>query len=546
MSKTTLLSFILPLLLCLTGFSQGHETFDNVAISGNSYQDGTFQGQDGSTWVYVQARGSDQITGQAIMLGRNRSPGSYVASGIIPNGIGTLKFSYKQPFTTNVNMEVYVNDILVYTSITNNQKDEILTTDEIEVNIPGDVVIKFKNPSSAGQVTIDDVIWTAMGQAPTLNITSPLDNTEFSPLETPTVNFEVNFFNISTSATAADGDGYLQYKVNQESFVDHFSTDAIFLNNLSSGNHEVILQLVDNNSVELNPKVFKSVNFTSNEITKKSSIGELRNSSLNGYYTLIEEVTLSFQQDYRGQKYIQDATGAILINDEAGILTEEYDRYDGITGISGELQEENGTKQFVPIIDADEASSTGNSIPIAVLSISDYMSNPAAYESQVIAFENVHFIDADGTELFATGQNYDVSDGNDVIPMRTNFYNADHIGLTIPIGTQIAISGIASHFNGYGQFFSRDKNDLDGTSLSVKDIQKPEISIYPNPASDRFYVDVNNNAIVEVFSILGEQVIRTQISNKNTGVSLQDLNSGVYMVKITHEGKTFTKKLIKK
>lgn len=546
MSKTTLLSFVLPLLLCLTSFSQGHETFDNVAISGNSYQDGTFQGQDGSTWVYMQARGSDEITGQAIMLGRNRSPDSYVASGTIPNGIGTLQFSYKQPFATNVNMAVYVNEELVYTATTNNQKDEVLTTDQIEVNIPGEVVIRFENPSSAGQVTIDDVIWTAMGQAPTLNITSPLENTEFSPLETPSIHFEVNYFDISTNATAADGDGYVQYKVDQGSFVDHFSTDSIVLNNLSSGNHEVTLQLVNNNGVELDPEVSKSVNFTSNQISEKSSIGELRNSSLNEYYTLTEEVILSFQQEYRGQKYIQDATGAILINDVKGILTQEYNRYDGITGISGELQEENGSKLFVPIIDAGEASSRGNSISITVLSINDYMSNPTTYESQVIAFENVHFIDADGTELFATGQNYNVSDGNDIVPMRTNFYDADYIGSTIPIGTQVAISGIASHYNGYGQLFGRDWNDLDGTSLSVKDIQKPGISIYPNPATDRFYVDVNNSALVEVYSILGEQVIQTKVYDKNTAISLQDLNSGVYMVKITHEGKTTAKKLIKK
>ena len=546
MNKTTLLSFVLPLLFCLTSFSQGHETFDNVAISGNSYQDGTFQGQDGSTWTYMQARGSDEITGQAIMLGRNRSPDSYVASGTIPNGIGTLQFSYKQPFATNVQMEVYVNEVLIHTVTTNNQKDEILTTNEMEVNIAGDVVIKFKNPSSAGQVTIDDVIWTAMGQAPTLHVTSPLDNTEFSPLETPTINFEVNYFEISTSASASDGDGYVQYKVDEGSFVDHFSMDDIILNNLSSGNHEVVLQLVDNNGIELNPEVITSVNFSSNQISDKSSIEELRNSSLNKYYTLTEEVILSFQQEYKGQKYIQDATGAILINDVDGILTQEYSRYDGITGISGELQEENGSKLFVPIIDAGEASSTGNSISMTVLSINDYMSNPSAYESQVIAFENVHFVDADGTELFATGQNYNVSDGNDIVPMRSNFYDADYIGSIIPIGTQVAIAGIASHYNGYGQFFGRDMADLDGTSLSVKDHQKPGISIYPNPATDRFYVEVNNSALVEVYSILGEPIIRTQISDKNTAIPLQDLNSGVYMVQITHEGKTTAKKLIKK
>jgi hypothetical protein len=33
---------------------QGLETFDNFDATGNSYQDGTFLGQDGSTWTYTQ------------------------------------------------------------------------------------------------------------------------------------------------------------------------------------------------------------------------------------------------------------------------------------------------------------------------------------------------------------------------------------------------------------------------------------------------------------------------------------------------------------
>lgn len=544
MDKSIILSFVLHLLISFISFSQGHETFENVIIPGNSYQDGKFQGQDGSTWNYIQARGSDQITGQAIMLGRNRSPDSYVTSGVIPNGISTLKFSYKQAFATNVNMEVYVNQVLVYIASTNNQKDEIITTDEIEVDISGDVVISFKNFSSVGQVTIDDVIWTPTGQAPTLNITSPLDNTVFSPLETPTINFEVNYFMVSTNATTLDGDGYVQYKIDQGNFVNHFSTDSIVLNNLSAGNQKATLRLVNNKGIVLDPEVSKSISFTTNKITDKRTIKDLRNSSLNEYYTLTDEVILNFQQDYKGQKYIQDATGAILISDAKGILTEKYRQYDGITGISGELREENETMLFIPIMNANSASSTGNSIPITVLSISDYISNPAIYESQVIAFENVHFVDADGTELFATGQNYNISDGKNIVPMRTNFYGADYIGLTIPIGTQSTISGIASHFKGYGQLFSRDKNDLEGSILSVKDNER--ISIYPNPATDRFYVDVNTKAMVEVFSILGEQLIRTQVANKHMVVPIQNLNSGVYMVKITHEGKTTTKKLIKK
>lgn len=545
MNKTTFLSFILIAFLSFTGFAQGHETFDNVDDStGNSYDDGTFQGQDGSTWTHVQTRSDAEITGQAIMLGRNRTPDSYLESGVIANGIGNLKFSYKQEFSNDVNMDVYVNGSLVYTATTSGQQGDVLTTPDIAVNISGDVVIKFDNANGA-QVTIDDVIWTAMGNAPTLTITSPTDGAELSPLDTPTIEFNVGNFDLSTSATAADGDGYIQYQVDQEAFEDYFSTDPIILTGLDAGLHEVTLQLVDNNGDVLDPEVSSTISFTVNEITEVNNIGALRTSDLGEYYTLTEEVILTYQQNFRGQKYIQDDTGAILIDDNNGVLTKEYDQYDGITGISGKLQEHNGLKQFVPIIDADEATSTDNSITIVVLSINDYMADPEVYESQVIAFENVNFLDADGTATFATGTNYDISDGVDTAIMRTNFFDADYIGEVIPQGTLPAMVGIASHFNGEGQIFPRDTDDLDGTTLSVEDFETDtKINIYPNPATDHFYVNVTNSSQIEVFSIIGKKVIQTQVSNQNTPISIRNLKAGVYIIKITQDGNTTTKKLI--
>lgn len=543
--KRVFLILFFTIFFCLITFGQGHETFDNLGITGNSYNDGTFHGQDGSTWQFTQVRGDTEITGQAVMLGKNRNPNSNLTSGTITNGIGTLKFSYKQAFSSNVNMQVYVNETLVYTATTNGQLNEIITTDLIEVNIPGNVSLQFINPTTtAGQVTIDDVIWTAMQQAPTLSITSPLNNVVLSPLDIPTIIFNIDHFIISSSATVADGDGYVQYSVDGNPFINHFSTDAIVLADLNAGEHEVILRLVDNNGNGLSPEVSHSVNFTSNKVIAVSSIGELRGSDLDTYYTLTEEVILTFLQEFRGQKYIQDATGAILINDEAQLLTKEYNIKDGITGISGKLEELNESKQFIPIADAAAASSTNNNISVSVLDINDYMANPKAYESQIIAFEHVHFLDADGTLTFATGQNYDITDGIDLTPMRTNFYDADYIGMIIPEGTQIGIAGIAAHYYNIGQFFPRNMADLDGSTLSVKNFQKENLNIFPNPATDKFYINVDSKTQVEVFSIIGKQVIRTQVTDNKTPIPLLNLKSGVYMVQIIQNGNTITKKLI--
>lgn len=548
MKKTTL-SLLFSVLFGMIGLAQGHETFENLLMSGNSYQNGTFLGQDGSIWKYTQARGDSQSNvntrNQAIMLGKDRTPNSSLESGIIENGMRTLQFSYRRPFSTDVNLKVFVNDSLVATVITN-AEEEVMNSGIIDVNIDGDVILRFENPPRAGQVNIDDIIWTAMAASPTLSITSPTEGEEIPPLETPNIVFHTTNFEVSSSASIADGDGYLQYSINSEDFIDYFSTQPIVLDELEAGTHHFTLRLVDNNGIPLQPGVEKTVNFTSIAVTNLPSIQELRESPLNHYYSLSEEVVLSFQQDYRGQKYIQDANAGILIEDLQGIITTEYEHYDGITKIGGELREQDGLKLFIPIIDPGSASSNDNTIEISVLDMEDFIANPSYYESQIIAFKNVHFVDADGVLTFATGQNYRLSDGQNNIIVRTNFYDADYIGNIVPQGTQTVISGIAAHYNGNPQLLMRDTADLEGTTLSTESFSKTSYHLYPNPATDRIYVDVTKQTQVEIYSILGQKLIDKQIFNASTPILLNDLKSGVYMVKITQDGNITSKKLVVK
>ncbi|MCK9434650.1 MAG: chitobiase/beta-hexosaminidase C-terminal domain-containing protein, partial [Candidatus Cloacimonetes bacterium] len=91
------------------------------------------------------------------------------------------------------------------------------------------------------------------------------------------------------------------------------------------------------------------------------NIAELRAQTTgSNVYTLTGEAILTFQQSSRNQKYIQDATGAILIDDNAGNITTTYNLYDGITGISGTLTLYSNLLQFVPVADPGEATSSNN------------------------------------------------------------------------------------------------------------------------------------------------------------------------------------------
>ena len=138
------------------------ENFNNFS-EGGSYQSGTFVGQDGSTWDYSSCRGDISITGSSATLGKGRTPNAEVNSGIITGGISTLKFDYMQAFSTPVNMDVYVNDVYV-TTVNGGTQNVVTSSGDIPVNVTGDFTLSFIQASStAGQITIDNIEWTAAG-----------------------------------------------------------------------------------------------------------------------------------------------------------------------------------------------------------------------------------------------------------------------------------------------------------------------------------------------------------------------------------------------
>lgn len=84
-------------------------------------------------------------------------------------------------------------------------------------------------------------------------------------------------------------------------------------------------------------------------------------------------------------------------------------------------------------------------------------------------------------------------------------------------------------------------------SASVKDNNIAGLSVYPNPVADgTLYINSNSSVekSVAIFDILGKQVANTTTSNG--AVNVANLNAGVYIVKVTEEGKTATRKLVVK
>lgn len=66
--------------------------------------------------------------------------------------------------------------------------------------------------------------------------------------------------------------------------------------------------------------------------------------------------------------------------------------------------------------------------------------------------------------------------------------------------------------------------------LSTGDFTKTAVSIYPNPASDVFFLTTDKNAKVNLYDISG-RLVKTQNYTAN-GIDISSLNSGIYMSEI--------------
>lgn len=85
----------------------------------------------------------------------------------------------------------------------------------------------------------------------------------------------------------------------------------------------------------------------------------------------------------------------------------------------------------------------------------------------------------------------------------------------------------------------------DGSTLSTTQFNNADLSIYPNPASNGF-VNIRSTSAdamtIAVYDLLGKQISNTTLTNNRLNVS--ELNKGIYILKISQNNKSITKKII--
>ncbi len=564
MKKLYILLFaILTIPFC---FSQGTETFDGFTATGSSYSSGTFTGQDGSTWTFVESRGDQTITGKSLMLGRNRPTQSEVYSGTISGGVGTISFNYAQAFSTNVNLNVLVNGFVVGNVTTSSEVGVTKTSGTITVNQPGNVVIKFISVNNSdGQVTIDDIAWTGYSGAATPSLALSDGPTNGAVLtddpETPNnanIDFATtNFLMCSdgTGTTPSGCDGYIKWEaINQtdgdivtdsgDVFTSNNNTITYPVNGLVAGKTYFFrAELVDPSGNPLSSPVVYSFTITIATYNEVATIASLRSSPVdpNFYIKVVGEVYNTYSRASNNQKYFQDNSGGILVHDPNFDISTTYSEGDGVINMRGHLELYNGLLELIPTYADWGKSSTGNTITPQVVSIADVTgANLNTYESKLVRINGVTFADGNGINTFSQFANYVINDGT-ASTFRTSFNEADYIGAVIPSGpTDMLV--IVGNFNGAEQFTARSMSEL---TLSTKYNQIEGFAVYPNPTS-LGYVTIssknNSEMNVSVFDMLGKQVLNTPIENNRLNVT--SLTSGVYIMKVAQEDAISTQKLI--
>ncbi|WP_052752736.1 T9SS type A sorting domain-containing protein [Kordia zhangzhouensis] len=403
--------------------------------------------------------------------------------------------------------------------------------------------IAFRQSSNIPTVLVDGVrvatSWNEImnnSSTPSVSIVTPADGTTFDPgtnsvdvtFTTQNIDLMVagNQVNITVDANPTDADVSSPYTIP--------TTDGTTYN--------VTVELLENNMVVDT----QMVSFSIASITQVSDITALRAGTIGGFYELTGEAIISYivTENTRNQKYIQDSGAGILIDDTAGTLSAPLNIGDGIVGLQGQLSQFSGVLQFVPTANVPGASTTGNTLTPIDVTAAELATNGEVYESRLIRLLNVTFDGMDAGGMFADNTNYNVTEngGTDMTVCRVSFGDEDLIGTTIP-ADPANITGLGSEFNGTYQVFPRYASDID-TTLSTDEFGTTSFSIYPNPATGNTITITsasNNTKDVEVYSIIGKKVINTTITNT---LDVTGLQSGVYVVKITENGKSATKKLV--
>lgn len=263
-------------------------------------------------------------------------------------------------------------------------------------------------------------------------------------------------------------------------------------------------------------------------------------------YKFSGEAIVTHTQSFNNVKYIQDATGAMMIYDPTGKIT-GINLGDKISNIMGTLTNYFGMVEFIPVANctAIDPFNTVNPEIITIDQLDAAYDNPI--QAKVIQLNGVTFVQ---TGNFATGAYYSLTQNSttkDSVVYNDNF-SADYINTAIP-SYAVNIKGVC-FYKGGATIPTKNRivlfnRTLGGISTSISDFSAAAIGLSPNPADHFVNIEIPTEMSMEIYSVTGSLVGKGTLSEGINTISVSDLSSGLYILKLreTSTGKTYSSKL---
>ncbi len=88
--------------------------------------------------------------------------------------------------------------------------------------------------------------------------------------------------------------------------------------------------------------------------------------------------------------------------------------------------------------------------------------------------------------------------------------------------------------------FCLDVSQING----MNDVEKNNIHVYPNPATDRIFLDGAGNSIIQIFDLTGKLYLFRKIESNHSIIGVNEFSSGIYFLKCTSGKRVYVKKII--
>ncbi len=112
------------------------------------------------------------------------------------------------------------------------------------------------------------------------------------------------------------------------------------------------------------------------------------------------------------------------------------------------------------------------------------------------------------------------------------------------IGTYLIQIGSLSISNNYATSFVGATFTITSTASVIDENFNKQFKVYPNPAKNTFTIHSKVNSHYTITNMLGKIVKKGKITIGSNRVDIQNISKGIYLIKMTYENKSITKKIV--